>query len=151
LVGPEDSDALADVFGEIDTEFFRPHPFTAHQAQQIASRQGKDVYALLLMGGQAVAYGMLRGWDEGFATPSLGIAVRTSEQRKGYGRALMAWLHDEARRRGASRIRLRVHPENVHARRLYERLGYRYQGVERGELLMIIDLTSHQELSAPAQ
>ena len=139
-VRPDDAEILADVFSDIDTTFFRPHPFTAHQARRIASRTGKDVYALLLMAGRPVAYGMLRGLDEGFDVPSLGIAVRTSEQRKGYGRALMAELHGEAMRRGASRVRLRVHPENVRARRLYERLGYQYQGLERGELLMVIDL-----------
>lgn len=140
VVGPDDSQALADLFSEIDTTFFRPHPFTAGQARRIAARDGQDVYALLVRNGRPVAYGMLRGWDEGYETPSLGIAVRTSEQRKGYARELMARLHALAARRGARQVRLRVHPANAKARRLYERLGYGYRGMERGELLMVLDL-----------
>ena len=140
VVGPADSDLLVDVFGDIDRTFFRPHPFTREQAQRIARRTGQDVYALLLVDERPVAYGMLRGWDEGYDTPSLGIATRTAEQRKGYGRALMRELHKEASRRGADRIRLRVHRDNPPARHLYETLHYRYQGVERGELMMLLDL-----------
>ena len=32
-------------------------------------------------------------------------------------------------------IRLRVHPDNVRARRLYDSLGYAYTGVDRGEFV----------------
>ena len=140
VVGPTDAEALADVFAELDSTFFRPHAFTPLHARWIAERAGRDLYALLLVDGRPVAYGMLRGWDEGYETPSLGIAVRSSEQHKGYGRALMHRLHEAARRRGAALVRLRVHPDNARARRLYERLGYRYRGVERGELLMTLSL-----------
>ena len=49
-------------------------------------------------------------------------------------------LHDVPRARGSSRVRLRVHRDNIVARRLYESLGYRYDGEERGELVMIVDL-----------
>jgi ribosomal protein S18 acetylase RimI-like enzyme len=140
VVGPGDAALLADVFAEIDQTFFRPHPFTAAEALRIATRTGRDVHALLLIDGRPVGYGMLRGWDEGYSTPSLGIAVRTPDQRKGYGRALMRELHAEARRRGAERLRLRVHELNAPARHLYETLGYRYHGMDRGELVMVLDL-----------
>ena len=89
---------------------------------------------------------MLRGWDEGYAVPSLGIAVRTSAQGRGLGRLMMAHLHAEAGRRGATVVRLRVHPDNVRARRLYESLGYAYAGEDRGELVMLVDLEPGTEL-----
>ncbi len=142
VVGPLDVDLLADIFGEIDQAFFRPHPFTPEEARSIAHRDGSDLYALLLDNGRPVAYGMLRGWDEGYATPSLGIAVRTSQQRRGFGRAMMASLHTAALGRGSPGVRLRVHRDNLPARRLYESLGYVYQGEDRGELVMFLDLGS---------
>jgi hypothetical protein len=37
------------------------------------------VYALLLMAGRPIAYGMLRGWDEGFDVP----ATRTRGLERG--------------------------------------------------------------------
>jgi ribosomal protein S18 acetylase RimI-like enzyme len=135
-----DADALADLFADIDETFFRPHPFTAEEARRIASLEGRDHYALMFVDERPVAYGMLRGWDEGFETPSLGIAVRTREQRRGYGRLMMDHLRATAMARGAGMVRLRVHRDNERARRLYESLGYRYMGEDRGELVMVLEI-----------
>ncbi len=146
VVRPADEAILADVFADIDEAFFRPHPFTRHEARYIANHAGRDAYAILVEDGRAVAYGMLRGWDEGYPFPSLGIAVRTGAQGRGLGRLMMAHLHAEARRRGATVVRLRVHPENLRARLLYESLGYAYAGQERGELVMLVDLEPSAEI-----
>jgi ribosomal protein S18 acetylase RimI-like enzyme len=140
IVGPADEAILAEIFTDIDEAFFRPHPFTGAEARRIAGQPGGDVYALLIEQERPVAYGMLRGWGEGYAVPTLGIAVRSSAQGRGLGRLMMGHLHAEAGRRGATVVRLRVHPDNVRARRLYESLGYAYSGEERGELLMLVDL-----------
>ncbi len=140
VVGREDGPMLAEVFEDIDETFFRPHPFSAREARRLARYAGRDTYAVLVEDGRAVAYGMLRGRDEGYTVPSLGIAVRTSEQGRGLGRVMMEHLHDEARRQGAAVVRLRVDPRNVRARRLYESLGYAYAGDDRGELVMVVDV-----------
>ena len=140
VIGPDDEAMLGEVFAHIDDTFFRPHPFTPEEARRIARRSGLDLYAALVDGGRAIAYGMLRGWDEGFATPSLGIAVRDEYQGRGFGRSMMADLHRAALARGASTVRLRVHADNFRARRLYESLGYVYRGEDRGELVMEVDL-----------
>jgi ribosomal protein S18 acetylase RimI-like enzyme len=140
IVGPADEAMLAEIFTDIDEEFFRPHPITHDEAGHIARQAGRDTYALLVEDGRPVAYGMLRGWDEGYEVPSLGIAIRTSAQRRGLGRLMMAHLHAEAGRRGATVVRLRVHPDNFRARRLYESLNYVYAGEDRGELVMLVDL-----------
>ena len=140
VVGPGDAEALAEVFSDVDEQFFRPHPFTPELARRIASYVGRDIFALLIGQEGPVAYGMLRGWEEGYSTPSLGIAVRNDCQGRGFGRTMMVHLHAEARRRGAAVVRLRVHPDNVRARRLYESLGYAYAGADRGELVMLVNL-----------
>jgi ribosomal protein S18 acetylase RimI-like enzyme len=141
VVGPGDEAVLAEVFRHIDARFFRPHSFTSGAARRIARRRGRDLYAVLIDDDQrAVAYGMLRGWDEGYPTPSLGIAVRTDCQGRGFGRRMMEGLHLAAAQRGATAVRLRVHPDNIRARRLYESLGYVDSGEERGELVMEITL-----------
>jgi ribosomal protein S18 acetylase RimI-like enzyme len=140
VVGPGDQGLLADIFSDIDETFFRPHPFTLEEAQLLAEYAGRDVYALLLDDVRPIAYGMLRGWDEGYTTPSLGIAVRSDARGRGYGHLMMAHLHSQARLSGAVQVRLRVHPDNTVARHLYESLGYVYRGEDRGELVMVADL-----------
>jgi ribosomal-protein-alanine N-acetyltransferase len=135
-----DAAALADLFESIDATYFSPHPFTVEAARSIAGDTGPNIYLATFVGSQAVAYGLLRGWDEGFEVPSLGLAVRSAAAGRGYGRRMMAALHAAARNRGARAVRLRVHPENKRARHLYESAGYRVIGNERGEDLMLIDL-----------
>ena len=140
VVGPADEPLLAELFTDIDETFFRPHPFTPEQATRIANLQSQDVYAILLDDGRPVAYGMLRGWDDGFTTPALGIVVRNDSRGRGIAVEMMSRLHAEARSRGAEVIRLRVDPKNVKARRLYESFLYEYKGEERGELAMFLQL-----------
>jgi len=140
LVGPADDTILTDLFQDIDQTFFRPHPFTADQAGFIASHEERDKYALLVEDGRAVAYGTLCGSDEAYGVPSVGIAVRMDAQGRGLTRAMMAHLHTEAGRRGATVVRVRVQADNVRARRLYESLGYAYAGADRGEFVMLVAL-----------
>jgi ribosomal-protein-alanine N-acetyltransferase len=83
---------------------------------------------------------MLRGWDAGYAVPSLGMALHPSARGQGLGRTFMELLHDAARTRGARRVRLKVYPENEAARTLYERLGYVFSDFEEGQLVGSFDL-----------
>jgi ribosomal protein S18 acetylase RimI-like enzyme len=114
---------------------FHPHPFTAAEADLRCHYSGKDIYCALLEDGRMRGYGLLRGWDEGFDVPSLGIAIASTCQGRGYGRKLMLHLHDLARAKGAKRIRLSVYTENKKAIALYRSLGYRF-GDESNEKLV---------------
>ena len=130
-------DDLVAMFAAVDRSHF------AHATKSAAHRFLQEVADVHLIGrvdGQVVAFGMLRGWHEGYETPSLGIAVRVDAEGRGYGRAMMRELERAARARGAKQIRLRVHPKNARARRLYESCGYGEVGVDRGEVLMLLDL-----------
>ena len=100
----------------------------------------EDVHVLGRSGGSVVAFGMLRGWQEGYVRPSLGLAVARDSEGRGFGRAMLAELERLARARGATEIRLRVHPANARARRLYEGSGYHDVGMERGEIVMLREL-----------
>lgn len=123
-----------------DDVFFFPHPLDKSESQKIADYQGKDVYLVLIRGGLVLGYGMLRGWDEGYAIPSLGIAVHPSHRGAGLGELLMRHLHVEAWMRGATTIRLKVAPSNRKAVHLYQKLGYQFPGTEKGQLIGFLDL-----------
>ena len=141
---PELQAALAEFFKALakgdDASYFHPHPFTAEEAQQRCAYQGKDLYYVAIDGQKVLGYGMLRGWDEGFAVPSLGIALHPNARGTGLGGAFMQVLHAAARLRGAKRVRLKVHPENSRAVRLYERLGYQYENEADGQLVGYLNL-----------
>lgn len=103
---------------------FHPHPFTVLEAKRICNYVGNDKYVGLQCDGDFFGYGMLRGWDEGFLVPSLGIYISPEFHGTGAARLLMQHLHLIARLSGATQVRLKVYRENGSAYRLYESLGY---------------------------
>jgi ribosomal protein S18 acetylase RimI-like enzyme len=120
---------------------FHPHPFTDATAKMLAEYSGSDLYYLLVDGGQVLAYGLLRGWDQGYEIPSLGIAVHPEARGRKLGELMMHFLHTAARRKGARQVRLKVYSENVSARSLYVKLGYRFDtAAEDGQLVGRLDL-----------
>jgi [ribosomal protein S18]-alanine N-acetyltransferase len=127
-VGPSTEAALAHFFALLQSRgvdrYFHPHPFTPATARERALYSGQDFYCILADGDRVLGYGMLRGWDEGYEMPSLGIVIHPDMQSRGLGRALMGYLQFAARYRGAKRMRLRVHPDNAKAVQLYRSLGY---------------------------
>lgn len=149
-LSPQWTQPLAEFFQSLreagDEAEFHPHPFTAEEAARRCQYTGRDLYYILVDQSQVLAYGMLRGWDEGYEIPSLGIAVHPRQRGKGLGRLLMEFLHAAARHRGARTIRLKVYPRNARAVRLYESLGYVFQREEAGQLVGFLDLTAPQSL-----
>jgi ribosomal-protein-alanine N-acetyltransferase len=113
-----------------DADYFRPHPFTNEGLDQVVHFAGRDLYYVAVEGSSVLAYGMLRGWDAGFAIPSLGIAVHPSVRSCGLGSSLMRFLHVAALRRGAEKVRLKVHVDNAKAIELYRQLGYVFDSTE---------------------
>jgi ribosomal-protein-alanine N-acetyltransferase len=115
---------------------FHPHPLDARTAHEIAKYSGLDYYCCGWIGGVAVAYGMLRGFAEGFPIPSLGIAVHPDYRGAGLAGVMMTHLHQIARSRGAKQIRLKVYENNLPARALYRRFGYVFDGqISKGQLV----------------
>ena len=88
-----------------------------------------------------VGYIMLRGWDEGFQIPSLGICVHPAWQGFGVGRLLMQAAICVARLRRSPAVRLKVYPDNLRAIELYRSLGFTFSGqTENGQMVAVLGL-----------
>ena len=145
LVGKTLEQPLARFFHALrkagDDRHFHPHPLTDDEAKRRAEYSGKDLYYVLVEGDTVFGYGMLRGWDEGYEVPSLGIVIHPSVRGTGLGELFMLFLHIVARRRGANKVRLKVHPDNTAAVALYRKLGYTFQTEEAEQLVGFLDLS----------
>ena len=117
---------LDDIESNGDAKFFSPHASDELELRARAAHTGRDLYLLLVDMRRVLGYGLLRGWDDGYTIPSLGIALHPSVRGTGFASALMAFLHAEARHRAAERVRLRVHFENARAISIYTRFGYQF-------------------------
>lgn len=130
-----DAEQLGDLFEELrddpDSVHFHPHPFTRDEARRLSKRtpNRRDLYFAAFLDARLVGYGMLRGWDEGYAIPSFGVAVGVEHRGTGIGRRLLRYAVSMARRRGAERMILKVHPANANARHLYESEGFTFDPV----------------------
>lgn len=143
-VGPAWAEPLAELFTALvaagDERRFHPHPLTAAGAAAVAAHAGRDLYYVAVEGAAVLAYGMLRGWDAGFAVPSLGIALHPDARGSGLARAFTEFLHAAARRRGANRVRLTVYDANAGAVALYRALGYVLEPADGGRLVGTLEL-----------
>jgi len=121
-------------------ELFYPHPLTQDQAHIISTHSGQDLYAFAMHIGKIIGYSLLRGWDEGYEIPSLGISVHPHFRGFGVGLALMHYLHAVASLRGCHRVRLRVRKTNHTAKQLYEKMGYTFTEGNDGYLVGFFEL-----------
>ena len=154
LLCPDDADGLGDLFVGLAADpasvNFHPHPLTRAEARRIAERTAirDDIYFVAVADGGIVGYGMLRGWDEGYAVPSFGVAVAVACRGAGIGRQLLRWALEAARVRGAERMILKVHVTNVGARHVYETEGFVFEPApgDDGQVRASLDL---RETPAP--
>jgi len=123
-----------------DDAFFHPHPLEAEEVKRIVKSNRKDLYYIVVDGLKVLGYGFLRGWDEGYDIPSLGIAIHPAVRGSGLGKTFMLFLHTVGRLRGCEKIRLKVYKENISAVNLYKELGYCFSAEEAGQLIGYLDL-----------
>ena len=69
-------------------------------------------------------------------TLSLSLGVVKKHWGESVGKALLESLERWAKARGVLRMELAVVEENVRARKLYENLGYEYEGIRRNSFLL---------------
>lgn len=120
-----------------DSAYFAPHGYDDTTLDQITADANQDLHYVLAEGHAILGYGLLRGWNEGFAIPSLGIAISPHARGQGLATMLMQFLHAAAHRNGATKVRLRVLKQNEKARSLYSTLGYQFEGDDRNEQFLV--------------
>ena len=146
-IEPDHLEGLADFFAKLvesgSNKTFHPHPFDQKTAKEIALRSNhtQDLYYVMDLGfDKVIGYGMLRGWDEGYDIPSLGIAIHPDYRGMKLALMFMDFLHTASRLRGSTKIMLSVYRHNTVAKTLYEKLGYKFTELRETELRGYYDL-----------
>ena len=122
---------LTALFSELirngDEHFFHPHPLTSKEAEKRVRYKGLDIYFLQISAGEISGYGFLRGWDEGYNIPSLGIVIHPKFRGQNLGKDFVHFLHAQAKERKVTAIRLTVDIKNKIATTLYKEIGYQFK------------------------
>ena len=110
------------------SRFFNPFPFDVATFRKVLNQRRRDEYYAVLWNTNLAGMYMLRGFDEGYSTPSYGVWIAESYAGLGLARATL----DHAVRRcstiGCQNIVLKVHPDNYRAKVLYEKFGFQLVG-----------------------
>ena len=109
-------------------DLFSPHPFNQDSAARICGYQGRDFYAAVVLDKkEMIGYGMLRGWDDGYQIPSLGLCILEEYQGLGLGEVLLYYLEANASLNNATQVMLKVKKYNEKALKMYQRHDYQFR------------------------
>ena len=126
---PSDATELKVFFDKNNTDQvtnnFYPFPLSEETVHRLLAPGSRDLFFLLIIEGEAVGFSMLRGFDEGYEVPSLGMFVGATHQGRGLGRELLKRTYAFAKSHGITSIRLSVFEDNEQAIRLYQNQGFR--------------------------
>ncbi|HQR26776.1 MAG TPA: GNAT family N-acetyltransferase [Nocardioides sp.] len=137
---PPDDDTLAAIDADTWSPLVTPAPARAPGEPFFTAWTSPEDVLVAEVDGQVAGYVMLH---QSLPLPSHahvlelnGLAVAPGHQGQGLGRRLVEAAQQEARRRGATKLTLRVLAPNARARRLYEAAGFRVEGVLHGEFAL---------------
>ncbi len=107
-----------------DLSFFYPHEMDSASLNDILLTKKQDQYKIVTYRNKIIGYGILRGWDDKYEIPSLGIMIDKDFRGTGVSKMLMSFLESAAKLQGSTKIRLVVHKDNTIAINTYTKLGY---------------------------
>lgn len=105
---------------------FHPFEFSEEALDKVFSSIHKDLFfGIFGRKNEIFGFGMLRGWDEGYEVPSLGILIAEESRGTGIGGQLLEYLLTVASDRGSKCVRLSVYEDNKRAIHIYNKFGFK--------------------------
>jgi len=130
---PEDAPTLAMMLQSQPTtylQYFIPFRFEEATVQGILQQANRDVYMGIFWQHELAGFFMLRGWDAGYDVPAYGVVIAHAFRGHGLGRLSLELSKTICRLRQVRRIMLKVHPDNLAAKYIYEMAGFMPTGVD---------------------
>lgn len=115
--------ALFNADGGDYRKFFHPFPFDADSIRKILSELREDRFWGIYCGEALIGFFMLRGLDAGFSIPSYGAYIAKKYSGKGVSRLTLQFIEAWCKLNGIPKVMIKVHPENLAAKRSYEAFG----------------------------
>jgi ribosomal protein S18 acetylase RimI-like enzyme len=110
--------------------FFRPFDFSAASVRRQLEKGKLDTFFGLETGPvgerEMAGFYMMRGMDEGYPHPMYGVYIAHAHRGKGLARLTLVHAEIFCTLNNYERILLKVHPDNVRAKKLYESVGFRF-------------------------
>jgi len=112
-------------------QYFTPFSIDRLYIRQQLEKAKQDLFFGFYLFDEFIAFYMLRGFDEGFKVPSYGVFVSEKYKSLGIGRLSLQHAITHCKINHLKKIMLKVHPENVIAKKMYERIGFYQVGTDQ--------------------
>ena len=137
---PDDAELIGELLHAFNTEFDEPTPSATQMAARVRELLPLDTVVLLSGDlGLAVIRFQPSLWSRNDEAYLAELYVRPEHRGAGIGRALLTAVLDHARGRGADYIHLGTTEDDVAARHLYERMGFRRTEGDDGPLMFVYE------------
>lgn len=124
------------------SQYFIPFEYDVSTITKLLSDAEENRYFGIFAGSELVGFYMLRGFDSGYQIPSYGVWISEQYSGKGLGKLTLYHAITFCKINSIQKIMLKVHPENINAKSLYERAGFMQTGIDS----KIGHLIYHKEL-----
>jgi|AP12_2_1047962.scaffolds.fasta_scaffold16428_2 RimJ/RimL family protein N-acetyltransferase len=105
-------------------QYFTPFEFSVKSITHILDQAVKDKYFGIFVDNELAGFYMLRGLDQGYDTPSYGVWISSKYSNKGLSKLTLFHSFSFCKLNNIKTLMLKVHPENIIAKKLYESLGF---------------------------
>lgn len=132
-LGPESAEELSELMQKENPEYskyFIPFEFDLHTIQEKIKKLHLDSFWGIFIDETLAGFYMLRGFDEGYKIPSYGVWISKKYAGKGLSKFTLRHAISYCRINNIKEIMLKVHPENVIAKKIYEDFGFVKTGVD---------------------
>ncbi len=133
LLKISDAEALSKLLLASDrnySKYFIPFSFDLKTIKKILSKLSDDMFFGVYSNEELVGFYMLRGFDEGYDVPSYGVWI--SEKYSGLGLSKFTLQHaiTFCKINKIKKLMLKVHPDNILAKNIYESFGFINEGID---------------------
>jgi RimJ/RimL family protein N-acetyltransferase len=112
------------------SKHFIPFEFDLESVSTAIGKANKDMFYGVYVEKKLIGFYMLRGLDAGFEVPSYGVWIAEDFSSKGISKLTLNHAISICRINLIKRLMLKVHPDNVIAKKIYENFGFVYQGID---------------------
>lgn len=106
------------------SRYFVPFDFSLESIATILKQAKKDIYFGIEVGGVPAGFYILRGFDQGYRVPAYGVWIAPKYKNCGLAALTLAHAFAICKLNRIGRLMLKVHPKNIKALKLYEKMGF---------------------------
>ncbi len=112
------------------TKYFTPFSFEENSLKIIINDAVNDKFFGIFINDELVGFYMLRGFDDGYKVPSYGVWISDKFSRLGLSTLTLHHAIAFCKINGLKKIMLKVHPENIFAKNIYETFSFKQEGID---------------------